>query len=128
VTEWSVTDVVTKRDSLDKIKIEIQGLSDSPCDSGYKLNVKSAPRYIVVSVEGENLRFIGIAIVVGAVQNFVNVANERGPPDVGTVFFAVSANDVFLAKVESGTSIISFIALNTLHQLSRERFVIKTHF
>ena len=40
MTKWSMSDVMSKGDCLYEIKIESKSHSDSPCNSGYKLDVK----------------------------------------------------------------------------------------
>jgi uncharacterized protein (UPF0303 family) len=85
VTEGSVPDIVTESYRLNKIKVEIQRFADSSRNTGDQLNVKGTSRYIVVAIEGKDLSFVGVAVIIRAMQNFIYVADKSGAPDVGGV-------------------------------------------
>ena len=89
--------------------------------------MKGATCYVIVTVEGKHLSFVGIAVIVGAVQYFINIAHECRAPDVGLVLFGVSANNVFLAKAKDRKSVIFSVVLHSLGEILREGLVIKIH-
>jgi hypothetical protein len=78
-------DVMSEGDRLDQIKVKMQGAADGPRDPGNELHVQASARDIVVSIEGENLRFIGIAVIIRTVQYLIDVADERRSPDAGII-------------------------------------------
>ena len=110
MTKGGMPDVVAKRYGFDKVEIKPQRATDSPCDTRNQLHVQASMRDVVVFVERKDLCFVRIAVVIGTVQNFVDVANERATERacivVGVVFSA--QRTFFVAR--NGRKIARFLA------------------
>ena len=81
MTERRVADIVTERNSLDKIKVKTENIANRTRNSRNELNVQRPSRYIVVLIERENLRFIRLSVVIRAVKDLINVSRIRGAPN-----------------------------------------------
>ncbi len=73
-----MTEVVTERYRLGKIDVEIERVRYIARYTAYYLHVQHAPRYIVVFIKRQHLRFVLHAAVCGQVYYLADVANERG--------------------------------------------------
>ena len=102
VGKWGVTHIVSKGYCLDKIKIEVQRAADSSCNAGNQLNVKVSASYIIVFAKRIYLRFIGITVIIRAVNDFVNIVHEGGAPYACFIFgYVASAYNVCIVKTNS---------------------------
>ena len=57
-----------------------RGAHVKPTNAAYQLHMKGAAGNIIVLIEGKNLRFIGIAVIIRAVQNGFGIPNKRRSP------------------------------------------------
>ena len=81
VTEGRVSHIVPQRDGLDQIKIQMQNGADGAGNAGNQLHMKRASCDIVIFTQGEDLCFVGVAVVIGAVHDLVDVMHKGGAPD-----------------------------------------------
>ena len=76
-------------------------IADGPGNPGHQLHVQTPTGNVVIFRQGKDLCLVRIAVVIGAVQNPVNILGETGPPnlcrfaaDVPTDRHAVSAGAI----------------------------------
>ena len=82
VPERGMPDVVPQGDRLDEFAVEPQRPPQRARRARDELNVQAAARQVVIFIEGEHLRLVGAAAVIGAVEDLVRVADKGGAPDV----------------------------------------------
>ena len=86
---------------LDQVKIQIQRAADGACDSGNQLHMETAAGDVIVFDQGKNLRLITVTVIIGAVNDPVDIVGKIGPPDGDAVIMLhISAQGV--AVVETG--------------------------
>ena len=124
VTEGRVSYIVTEGNCLDKVEVEIKHRANRARYTRYKLNVKCATGDIVVLIEGKHLRLIGIAIVVGAVHNLINVTHVRRPPDGLLIEALISSDSIRTLRSKVRARVILYILPYSLGNLGRELFII----
>jgi len=80
MTEGGMTDIVAKSDGFYQVGIKPQCASDGAGDPADELNVEEAAGDIVIFIKGKDLGLIGIAVVVGAMHDLVDIPHEGGAP------------------------------------------------
>ena len=102
MAERRVADIVPKRDRLDKLKVKVERLADGARDSRNKLNVKSAAGQIIVFIKRKHLRFIGIAVIIRAMQYLVDIANKRRPQNRWKIMPVIAPQNPAFIKSKAG--------------------------
>ena len=99
VAERRVAQVVPQRDGLDQLAVQPQQPSDVARDAADQLHVQASAADIVVFHQAEHLRFAGVAVVSGNVDDLVDVAREGASQQRGVVVrVALAPHHVFIAK------------------------------
>ncbi len=79
--EGGVPDIMTQSNGLNEVQIQIQSPADGTGDPGYQLHMQAASGDIIVADQRKHLGLVGVAVVVGAVHDPVDVLGELGTPD-----------------------------------------------
>ena len=99
VRERGMSHIVTKRDRLDQIKIEIQRAADRSRNARNELDVQASACDIVVLYQRKNLSLVGISVVVWTVKYFVRISYECRTQNACAVGLSVKAsNNTLLGK------------------------------
>ena len=101
--------IVTECDRFNKVKIEIKNRTDRASYARNELNVMRSASYIVVLVKGENLRFIGISVVLGTVHYFIYVTHICGAPHGFSVEIGISAFSILTLSGKVGACSLLYI-------------------
>ena len=121
-----MADVVTEGNGLDEIQVQMEGRADGAGDAGDQLNVEGATGDVVVFVEGKDLGLVGIAVVVGAMHDLVNVMHEGGTPYAPLVLDQVAAaNHVAIRKGHGREGAVVPIRLDLLGHFRRKYLVFR---
>ena len=64
-----------------------------PRDAGNELHMKAAPGKVVVRAERKDLRLSCVPIVRGGMDDLLDIADERRPPDAGIILWTPLATD-----------------------------------
>ena len=76
--EGRVPDVVPERDRFDQLLVQPEEAADAAGDAAHQLNMQPATADVVVFDEGKHLGFPRVAGVGRDVDDFFDVARERG--------------------------------------------------
>ena len=71
-----MADIVTQRNRLDQVLVQIQETSDGPCDLRHQLHVEHAVRYVVIFDQIKDLRLVDVAAVAIGMDNLVRIVKE----------------------------------------------------
>ena len=80
VGEGGVTDVVTQCNGLDEVEVEVEGATDGAGNTGHQLHVETAAGDVVILGQREHLSLVGVAVVVGGIQDFIDILGKGGTP------------------------------------------------
>ena len=116
MSEGGVTDIMPQGDGLNQIQVQIQRPTDGAGDAGHQLNVQTPAGNIVIFQQGENLGLVGIAVVIGAVHDPVDILGKAGPPDLPRLVAAAAANcHIVMAGMIRIGAIFLFLLTAILH-------------
>ena len=122
VGKGGMADIVTQGDGLNQIQIQIQRAADGSGDTGHQLNVQASSGHVIVLHQREDLSLIGVTVVVGAVQDTVNILSKSGAPDRSFRSIAVAANRRFIRTGPINKGMVPFFLLHLLRKLSGQFF------
>ena len=100
VSEGRMSKIVTESNGFNQVKIETQSGTNGARNAGYELNVQTATGDIIVFIEREHLRFVGIAIIKGAVQDLIYIVNKGRAPNGGNIFCQINSS-LYLPVIKS---------------------------
>ena len=98
VPERRLADVVTERDRLDQIEVQVQRLADGAGDAGNELHMQRAAADVVVFIKRKHLRFVRVAVIKRTVDDLVAVADERRADHVRLVPVGITTDHPALIK------------------------------
>ena len=112
VGKGGMTDVMSESDSLNEIQVQIQRPANGTGDPGHQLHMQTPSGDVVVSGQRKHLGLVGVTVIVGAVQNAVNVLCKPGSPDAARLVAAVTA---MRHAVSAGLICIGAVSFFPLH-------------
>ena len=119
VGKGGMTDIVTQCNGLDQIQIQVQCSADGPGDPGHQLDMEAPTGDVVVFDQGEHLGLIGIAVVVGAVHDPVDILGKIGTPDGGRFGIVLAAQCTFVGAGEIQKAPVSLFLFDPGRQSGR---------
>ena len=76
----SMAHVMAQGDGFDQIQIQMKGTADGAGDAGHQLYMETAAGHIIIFNQGKHLSLICIAIIIGAMHDFIDIVNEGRAP------------------------------------------------
>lgn len=128
MTERRVTYIVTERNCLNQIRIKAQRLAYCARYTRNQLNVQYTAGYIVVFIKREHLRFIRIAVEIGAMYNFIRIPYKCGSDSACLVTPVISAQGVFFFKSINRKIIFLSVIFYLFRNIIGKFFVIQHYF
>ena len=99
MSEGRMADVVSQGDGFNEIQVQMKGGADGAGDAGYQLHVEGAAGNVVIFAQRKDLGLVGVAVVIGAVHDLVDVVHKGRPPHRGVILGQVAATDhLFIGK------------------------------
>ena len=114
-----MADIMTQRDSLYQVQVQIQSAADGTGNAADQLHMEASACNIIIFNQGKHLGLIGITVIVGAVHDPVDILGELGTPDRGRCVVTVPPDGFLIREGAVHKAVAGFLLLHLRRQSFR---------